>query len=265
MLTLLAGRITAALDNARLYRVSQEQFDELTRLYIRVSELEGMKTDMIRMAAHDLRNPLAQVLGFTELLLDDAGRLSVQDVQFLQAIRQSGGKMLAIVNDVLSLERVNSNHIQLDEIVSLDALARGICESYLEDAHAKHLTYYLIGMSIPCTVRGDSAYLREAMDNLIANAIKYTPAGGTITVRLELHPDTALFEVEDTGYGVPEDAQTGLFQPFYRARTEETLTIDGTGLGLHLVKHIIERHGGAVHFRSVHGKGSTFGFTLPVA
>ena len=113
-------------------------------------------------------------------------------------------------------------------------------------------------------VLGDDAQLYEAVTNLIGNAIKYTPDEGSIDVQLIISPDNRVcYQVIDTGYGVPEDRQNRLFEPFYRSKTTETATIEGTGLGLHLVKNIIDRHNGEMIFKSIYRQGSTFGFLLP--
>jgi two-component system phosphate regulon sensor histidine kinase PhoR len=103
------------------------------------------------------------------------------------------------------------------------------------------------------------------VDNLIGNAIKYTPENGAVTVRLSSEAGGIIFEVEDTGFGIPADRQARLFQPFYRVKTAETRRVEGTGLGLHLVKNIVERHHGRIRFHSEYGKGSVFGFELPPA
>jgi hypothetical protein len=113
-------------------------------------------------------------------------------------------------------------------------------------------------------VRGEFAYFRQVMVNLISNAIKYTPHRGKITVRLEQHGLRAFFDVTDTGYGISEDRQKRLGQRFYRAQEPGTEHIEGTGLGLSLVKTIIERSKGNFWFKSEQGKGSTFGFWLPI-
>jgi signal transduction histidine kinase len=113
-------------------------------------------------------------------------------------------------------------------------------------------------------VQADPAQIHEAMINLIDNAIKYTPDGGRVVVRVCRENHYARFEVQDNGYGIPEGMQGRLFEPFYRAKSKETIAIDGTGLGLHLVRNIIERYGGSMIVHSVYGEGSTFGFLLPV-
>jgi two-component system phosphate regulon sensor histidine kinase PhoR len=116
----------------------------------------------------------------------------------------------------------------------------------------------------PVIVVGNRTLLHETADNLLNNAIKYTPTGGQITVTLRLEEKQVIFEVQDSGFGIPQDQQDRLFQPFFRAQTKETRSIKGTGLGLHIVKSIIERHHGTLRFKSTYGAGSTFGFALPL-
>ena len=265
---LIAGRITLAIDNAQLYEVSQQQLKDMHQLYARVSELEQLKTDMIRIAAHDLRNPLGQVLGFSELLLEDSASLTEDQKEFIESIYRGGKKMQKIIGDILSLQRIEAlpTGTQHEEIDLVDLVRSLFVESAVK-ARQKEQVYNLDLPDSSVKVKGDIAQLREAIDNLISNAIKYTPEKGTVNVRLSLNGSTtksAVFEVVDSGIGIPEEQQTRLFQPFFRAKTSETAKIEGTGLGLHLVKNIVERHQGKMRVHSVYGKGSTFGFELKV-
>lgn len=264
-LNLITARLTVAIDNANLYQVSQEQLASLHALYQRVSDLEQLKTDMIRIAAHDLRNPLTHVIGYSELLLEDK-TLAADQLDFVESIHRSGNNMLRIVSDILSLERIEAMIEGVpDTPVSLNEIAQQVFDEQRDHARDKGQHFTLELPDQPVLTRGDAAHLREACINLVANAVKYTPAGGSVIVRLALKPQgSARFEVEDTGYGVPVDLQSRLFHPFFRAKTEQTRGIQGTGLGLHLVKKIIERHGGTMYFTSEPGKGSTFGFDLPL-
>lgn len=261
VLTLIASRIATAVDFASLYRLSQRQLEELQQLYLRVSELEQLKTDMIRIAAHDLRNPLSGVVGFTELLLDGTDPLTDDQRDMLGLTRRAANKMQKIVTDILSLERVEQASRQ-HETISLTELVQHAYDDALDRAKAKSLEYRLSVPEKRVMIEGDDAQFREAVENLIGNAIKYTQEGGAVRVNLSVSAGTATFEVEDTGIGIPEDQQARLFQPFFRASSPETNGIEGTGLGLHLVKNIVERHGGQMRFHSVYGKGSCFGFRL---
>lgn len=258
-------QISSAVANARLFELTQRQFSELKTAHERVSQLEQLKTDMIRIAAHDLRNPLGIVVGYSDMLIEDSHRLTADQLEFVERISASAARMEKIVRDILSLERFEQPS-DLQQVLPFD-LRELVGQVFKENApHAaeKGVQAELTLPGAAVYVQGDLPQLREAIENLINNAIKYTPAGGVIQVALSYANERARVEVRDTGYGIPDAMQERLFQPFYRAKTVETGAIEGTGLGLHLVKNIIERHNGKMHFTSVYGKGSVFGFTLPV-
>ena len=263
-LGLIASRVTVAIDNAQLYQVSQQQLEELHKLYMRVSELEQLKTDMIRIAAHDLRNPVGVITGYADLLLMPGNTLSEEDASFVEAIRTSAQKTSKIITDILSLQRVEAMQNLSHDEVNLNEMVSDLFHGNETRAHQKNQTYELKLDGMLLQVSADAAQLREAIDNLIGNAIKYTPDAGSVTVSLEMDADLVIFEVQDTGLGIPQDQQEHLFQPFFRASNAKASAIEGTGLGLHLVKNIIERHGGKMRFKSTLGAGSTFGFELPL-
>ncbi len=265
-LGLVAGHITVAIDNAELYRVSQQQLQELHHLYVRVSELEQLKTDMIRIAAHDLRNPLGVVKNYAELMLmEDSDPMTEEQHSFVEAIQGAGRKMLKIIDDILSLQRVEAAQENANcEDIDLNALVSDVFSGNQTRARQKDQQYSLTLPEATLMVCADMGQLREAMDNLINNAIKYTPPEGCITVRLDADVHQAIFEVEDNGLGIPDDQQGRLFQPFFRASNAKASKIEGTGLGLHLVKNIIERNHGRMHFQSTLSSGSVFGFELPL-
>lgn len=264
--TLITRRIAVALDNAQLYDMTQRQLHELQELYEKVSRLEQIKTDMIRIAAHDLRNPIGIIMGYVGALKMRIGNtLSDQDKEFMDRIRRAAERMERITKDILSLQRIEqSAKNELRQRIHLNDLVEQVFEEHSEQAQFKNLRYTRSIIDDPVYISGDPAELTEALSNLLSNAIKYTPERGSIVVRLQTHNSIAAFKVEDNGYGIPDDMQAQLFQPFYRAKTAETENIEGTGLGLHLVKSIIERHGGSILFHSVLGQGSTFGFEVPL-
>ncbi len=262
-LQLITGRVAVAIDNAQLYKVSQQQLAELQNLYTQVSQLEHLKTDMIRIAAHDLRNPLAVISGYAALLDKPEEQLSKQQREYIGQIALATQQMSGITDNVLSLERIEATTQEdYESELDLSEVAREAFEYNRGQAQQKAQDYALHLPAAPLIVHGDAAQLGEAIGNLISNAVKYTPDNGRVAVRLQQRDGRALFEVEDSGYGVPEDQQERLFQPFFRVRTSETAGIEGTGLGLYLVKSIIKRHKGQMYFHCVHGEGSTFGFEL---
>lgn len=264
---LIASRVAVAIENARLYKISQDQLTELQELYAHVSSLEQLKTDMIRIASHDLRNPVGVILGYIELIQQFAGEtLDPKLVNFLGTIERSARRMEKITTDILSLERIESS-FQSDKVqtLNLSTLVYEASREFTDQAETKNQTFHREIPDMEISVRGDSAQLRQAIGNFISNAIKYTPEGGSITVKLETDENDAVLRVIDTGFGIPEDQQDSLFQAFSRVDSAEIADIQGTGLGLYLIKNIVKRHEGAIIFESVYGDGSTFGFRLPIA
>lgn len=268
-LNLVTVRIAAAIDNARLYNVQKEQLEELQGLYKQITELEQLKTDMIHIASHDLRNPIGVLQGYIEILRWDMSQSETPDPEkissHLSAMEKAIRRMQKITTDILSLERINRTAKLSEEQIDLSWVIMDVVDEHRQVAESKGLTYLTHVPGVPTFIRGDHAQLREAAANLITNAIKYTPEGGMIDIQLEYDGDAAVFEVTDTGYGIPFEKQDKLFKPFYRAKTRETLDIEGTGLGLHLVKNIVERHQGRMIFRSRYREGSTFGFQIPTS
>jgi PAS domain S-box-containing protein len=263
-LELLGVRIATALDNAWLYYKTELQLLELQELYDRVSKLEGLKTEMIRIASHDLRGPLSTVSGYLQVIREDfeaKGKLS----EYVDSIDLATVRMQNIVSGILSLERIQEL-AQEGTIVKFDL--RGLVKKTYEEHHPEAgLKAQKLSLELddePLLVLCDPLQIHEAIANLIGNAIKYTPNEGKIDVRLRREGGKASFEVQDTGYGVPAAQQARLFEPFFRARMIETKDIDGTGVGLNLVKNIVQRSGGDIRFQSEYGKGSTFGFVLPL-
>lgn len=265
-LGLITRRIAVALDNAHLYDTSQRQLAELQELYAKVSRLEQLKTDMIRIAAHDLRNPIGVIMGYIAVIkMRLSSVITEQDRDFMERIQRAAERMERITKDILSLQRIEqSANNKLHQKVQLNKIITDVFEEYQEQAKQKSLDYHSYLGDNLLYVSGDQSELLEAISNLVSNAIKYTPEKGSIKLYLQTKDGKVAFKVEDNGYGIPDDMQQELFQAFYRAKTAETEEIEGTGLGLHLVKNIIERHGGQILFQSTFGVGSTFGFEIPL-
>ena len=267
-LKLITNRISVAIENARLYNQVEDQFTQLKTLYDRVSNLEQLKTDMIRIASHDLRNPLSTIMGYIELMTWDIESLEGETAKSLlhqmTEIDDASKRMQKIILDILSLERIQEVAEQETfDVFDLKKVVQTVFTELQPEATIKSRKMNLAVPDENVFVHGHDAHIHEAVTNLIGNAIKYTVDGNTINVRLTKEMEEACFEVEDDGIGIPENQQERLFDPFYRAKSSETEDIEGTGLGLHLVKNIIERHKGRMHFNSVYKEGSTFGFRIP--
>jgi signal transduction histidine kinase len=265
-LQLMVGRIAVSLENARLVAQINWQLEEQQRLYEEVSRLEQIKTDMIRIASHDLRNPLAAILGYLEMLNWDIEKVDKVHQGYIANIEESARRMQKITSDILSLERIEETALHnTAKVFDLNNLLQQTYNEHRPSAQLKKHKYNLELPDIQVVVDADPIQLHEAIANLVGNAIKYTPQYGDVKLILDVVEKTVRVRVTDNGYGIPEDKQERLFQPFYRAKMQETETIEGTGLGLHLVKNIVERFSGTLVFKSIYKKGSTFGFDMPLS
>ncbi len=234
-------------------------------LFAEISELEQVKSEMIRMASHDLKNPLLQVGGYLDLLVKTlVNDLDEDQKDFVGRIENGLTKMNRLLEDILNLERVESHRTTELHPVNLRYVLIEVAGALESQAHLKQQFYRLHFSDTDAIVLGNEVQLNQCFTNFIGNAIKYTPEQGTITIKSNIEDGVFHFHVKDTGYGIPKDRQSKMFQRFYRARTPGTEHISGTGLGLSLVKTVIERHGGEIWFASEEGKGSTFGFNLPL-
>ena len=227
-----------------------------------LQDLSELKTRMIRMASHDLKNPLGRVFGYAELLLMDED-ITDEQRTFIKNIRQSGDEMNNLITEILDLEQLRSGALNKEHL-SFGQMVTQVVTRHEPDLYRKSQTYIEEVTPEPLTVFADARQLSQAVTNLIGNAIKYTPDGGSISVRVLQDQHKARLEVKDTGYGMPAEALPKLFTEFYRVRTEATQNIKGTGLGLSLVKQVIDAHDGRIWVESEEGKGSTFFVEIPL-
>jgi PAS domain S-box-containing protein len=231
-----------------------------------LKRLDQFKSQMVQMASHDLRTPLGVAIGYLDVLKDELQPATPLRERALQGIEAALNRMQTLVVELLDLERVESGADQLHVRIDMGSLTAEAVAEFAEAAQARQQRLELAKpLDLPPVV-GDPIRLKQAIGNLLSNAVKYTPDGGAIAVRvLRAEEQRLLVEVQDTGYGIPAEAQAKLFQRFYRVRIAGAEHIEGTGLGLSLVKAVVEQHGGRVSAESEQGKGSTFRIWLPVA
>lgn len=228
-------------------------------------ELSQLRSRIIRMASHDLRNPLHLAGGFLHVLLEDLPPLTKQQSLLAQRVLNHLGAMERLIDNLFELERVGEARAPHREPLDVGPLVQEVLRSQRMQAELKqHRLRSEVDEDIP-PVLGDASMLSHALANLVDNAVKYTPTGGDITVRVWAEEGEVVIRVEDTGVGIPPDAQGRVFDQFYRARQPGTEHISGTGLGLSLVQAIVQQHGGRVWVESagVPGEGTVFGLALP--
>ncbi len=231
-------------------------------------ELTGnneMKNKFIGIVAHDLRNPVISIRGFSELLLKDSNIFNEEQNEFLSIIHSTSRNMLAMINDLLDISRIESGNMQLvHKNGSLNKLILERIQLIKLQADKKHITIYKELTSIP-EVTFDKHRLGQAIDNLITNAIKFAPSGSNVYLSLKQDGDMIKFSVTDEGPGIPGEEQHLLFSEFHRLSIRPTAGETSTGLGLAIAKKIIEAHNGKIEFETQEGMGSTFSLILPIA
>jgi signal transduction histidine kinase len=232
--------------------------------------LDEMKSMFLGVAAHELRTPLASILGFAELLLEESGPAGWTEtqLQFLHIIQRNAGRLLEIANNLLDVTRLAAGRMEVDlQPHDLGGLVEQLVAEYRPRAAAQsHQLSLAVAAPLPPALC-DVMRATQIMGNLLDNATKYTPAGGAIHVCLRRADEAGFlqFSVADTGIGIPEQDQGHLFDSFYRARNSGLTKASGAGLGLHIVAALVELHGGRVWVQSQLGQGSTFYVTFPVS
>lgn len=253
------------LRSERSARVETEEARRLlTDQNERLRELDGLKDEFVSLVSHELRTPLTSIRGYLELVLDGAaGSLTEEQDRFLRVVERNADRLLGLVGDLLFVAQVDAGRLPV-EFDDLDlALVAAECVDGLRPA-AEAKSLELIVDASPLAARGDRGRLDQLLGNLVSNAVKFTPEGGRVTVRVSAQDESALIEVSDNGIGVPEAELDELFTRFFRSSTATENAIPGTGLGLVIAKAIAEAHGGQIAVESREGVGTTFKVTLPL-
>jgi len=225
--------------------------------------LERVKNEFISTASHDLKNPITTIAGFSQLL-SQAGPLNERQVDFAERIQAAAGHMRELVQNLLDLAKMDMDLELKQENVDVNTLLTEISDEFQPQAEVKEQVLHLEMPKDRFEVLGDALQLQQALRNLVGNAIKYTPTGGSVDLSVETDESKITISVKDTGYGIPADDLPFIFDRFYRVRNEAVKDIEGNGLGLAIVKSIIEKHGGQISVESKIGEGSCFIFTLPL-
>ncbi|MCW2845168.1 MAG: sensor signal transduction histidine kinase [Nocardioides sp.] len=232
----------------------------------RLRQLDEAKNEFVSTVSHELRTPVTSIVGYTEMLTDG----SVVDpapaqLPLLETIARNGERLIVICNDLLLLSGLDSAAVHWKrETLDLASILTPAEEAVRPLLTGRDLTLDIQRPERPVVVLGDRAQLERVLINLLSNAVKFTEDGGEVTCRLERHETDAWLVVRDTGIGIPEDEQPGLFQKFFRSSSAQERAIQGTGLGLSIVATIVAAHGGRIGVESAHLKGTTLTVRLPL-
>ena len=275
IITILANQIGQTLDNARLFEKTwrsqqeleikvEERTHQLSEALEELKRISKRKSDFISSVSHELRTPLTSIKGYAAILL--AGKLGALPDEIrerLGKINRHSDELVHMVNDLLDISRIESGKVNMNiETLELAPMVEKVADLLSEQLKTKNITF---NMQIPVDckkVMVDRSQIERVFINLLGNALKFTPEKGSISVNARCSNKFIQVDIKDTGFGIPQEAQEKIFEEFYRVENTINQEVKGTGLGLTLVKHIVEAHRGKIWVSSKLGEGSTFSFTL---
>jgi signal transduction histidine kinase len=265
----LAATAAIAIENARLYAEEIHRAAALARALEQQRELDRLKNEFLQNISHELRTPLALIMGYAELLNSgELGELDADQQGPVAVITRRVRILSKMVNDLIAILTVEAHELSKEPVDLVGMIHAMVSDFRAAAAEAELLLTAEIAAEVP-QVSGDPDQLRRVLDNLLGNAMKFTPAGGSIKIRLWQNGDASkqdvVLEVTDTGIGIPPNQLDRIFDRFYQVDGSSKRRYGGVGLGLALVKEIVEAHKGRVVVESVVNEGSTFRVTLPVA
>jgi GAF domain-containing protein len=263
LLQIAAAQAAVAIENAQLYEELKERARKLEQAYRELQEADRLKDELVQNVSHELRTPLTFIKGYVELLLEeDMGPINERQRESLSIVAEKTNMVTRLVSDIIFLEQIERESLQLGPVQLADLARLALQGSEVTAAAAGIQLRLEVEPDLP-PVNADRDRISQVLDNLLVNAIKFSPSGGHITVRLRRQGESVLASVTDTGIGIPEDQLQRVFERFYQVDGSATRRFGGAGVGLAIVKRIVEAHGGRIWVESALGQGSTFYFTVP--
>lgn len=230
-------------------------------------EIDLAKSEFVALASHQLRTPLSTINWYTEMLMaGDAGKITPAQMDFLQEVNQGNQRMISLVNALLNVSRIDLGTFAIDpKPIQLTDVVDSVLEEMMPQiAERKTQIVKHYDPNLPL-VNADANLIRIVVQNLLTNAVKYTPGKGRVSVSLTMQPTDILLTVQDNGYGIPQKAQSKIFTKLFRADNVQDKETDGIGLGLYVTKAVVEQSGGHIWFVSEENKGATFSVTFPLS
>jgi signal transduction histidine kinase len=248
-----------------LYGVAETARERVTAQNEELLQLDRMKDEFVALISHELRTPLTSIGGYVELLREDLEDATIeQQDKFLSVVERNSARLLSLVNDLLLMAQIELGKLDLTRAaMELVPLAEECVAAAMPVAEERQIEVTVNALARP-VLTADRARLAQVVDNLLSNALKFTPPGGKVELRVGSGEGTASLEVRDSGIGINRDDQKQLFSSFFRSAAANAAAVPGTGLGLAISKSIVEGHGGTISMESEEGHGSTFRIELPL-
>lgn len=269
----LHHKVSKLLEELKIEKESVEQkvverTQELILANEHLLELDKAKTEFISVAAHQLRTPLSGVKWTLSMILSESlGSLSIEQKSFLMKCYESNERIIVLINDMLSADRISSGTLKYSLIPTqiFDLMDNVLFEmTSLISKKKLHISFVNKNRNLP-QVLIDTGKMRAVLQNLLENAVKYTPEGGKIEIDFQVIGSFVQVSIKDNGIGIPEEDKKNIFERFFRAKNAIKIETDGSGLGLFIAKGIIEKHGGKIWLESNLGQGTTSSFTIPIS
>ena len=250
-------------DELKLREIEDRQLERERAQNEHLRSVDRMKDEFVALVSHELRTPLTSIRGYLELVMDEAEHLPAETQDYLAIVGRNADRLLHLVGDLLLVAQAEAGKLTFDwAAVELVPLVEQCVRAAQPAAEAEGVELrFASELSEP--IVGDPARIAQLLDNLISNAIKFTPAGGHVDVRVDASAGSAVIEVSDTGFGIAPEDQEQLFERFFRTQSATNKAIAGTGLGLSIAKAIVEAHNGSISVESAEGHGTTFRVDLP--
>ncbi len=265
ILTIAAAQVAAALENARLYQTEAERAEKLAAANRELKNLDKLREELVQNLAHELRTPLTYVKGYSTLLLESSlGELSGEQLDAVRVIVNKSEVLERLISDVVLLEQISEETLEREPL-DLNELARQAMEAARMVHEGRGLRFALDLTDEACWVLGDRSRVNQVIDNLLGNAVKFTPAGGTVLLSTQVSPDGTEVQVavRDTGIGIAPEHLDRIFDRFYQIKDPARRGAGGSGIGLAIVQAVVQAHHGRIWVESAPGQGSVFTFALP--
>jgi len=265
LMMIAAAQVSIAISNAGLFEEVEARVSELAVAYDELKESDRLKDELVQNVSHELRTPLTFVKGYVDLLMDgEMGLVSSEQQEALHIVASKTDEITRIIDDIITLQRIDSGNLQL-EVSPMAELIQTAVSGHRIVAEKKGLAIVAELPPHPGFVLMDTGRINQVLDNLIANAMKFSPNGGVINVSMEDLDDEIRVKISDQGVGMQKEKQSRIFDRFYQIDGSSRRRFGGTGIGLAIVKRIVDAHRGEIWVESELNLGSSFYFTLPKA
>ncbi len=238
----------------------------ITQSFEKMADVARMKTEFISIVSHQLRSPLSNLRWTIELLMSGRlGRIGEKQTEYFRILKENNARMEELIQDLLIVSRIDAGNFPLHKKeISLTKLTQKLISEFEIFAKSSNIDLKFQAQEDLPKVLADPSQIKLVIDNLLDNAIRYTTRKGIVIIKLKKRGKKLYFEIKDNGVGIPKEDQKYIFQKFFRSTNAMKYQTQGSGLGLHIAKSIIERSGGKIDFKSQEGVGSTFWFTLSI-